>query len=126
MFQLMINRDGPVSAYSLPLVVDDENDAGHEFFVEDLSTGEMRKDGPSAFDADCWYRVVHKPSIMLRVKPDLKAPAIGKRSVGERLRVQKIVDNKWLLLHDSELKKLNVKEAWALSDGADMKMGKLL
>lgn len=42
--------NGTVAGYPLAMVEDAEGDAGHEFFVEDPKTGQMRKQGPSALE----------------------------------------------------------------------------
>merc|ERR1719387_495442 len=42
------NRDGTVPGYLVPMVKDEDEDEGHEFFVEDLTTGELRLQVPSS------------------------------------------------------------------------------
>merc|ERR1719456_356418 len=114
-------RDAPVPSFSRPTVVDEDGDEGHEFFVEDLETGELRIRGPTALeDADCWYVVLHKPAVVLRSKPDVKADMVGRKKTGKRVRVQRVVSGKWAQLHSAELVRLGVKEAWAPLDGAEM------
>jgi len=124
MFVYRPQRDAAPPAPPLALLEDEEGDTAHEFFVEDAETGEMKR-GLSSLDADCWYRVVHKPHVLIRSKPDTNSLCVGKKTTGERIRVQK-VDGKWLQLHSSEIKKLKVKDAWALCDGTDLKLGELL
>jgi len=110
--------DAPVPGFSRPTVVDEDGDEAHEFFVEDPETGELRQKGPTALeDADCWYVVLHKPSIILRSRPSAKGEMVGRKKKGKRFRVQRVVDNKWAQLHASECVRLGVKEAWCPLDG---------
>lgn len=178
--------DGPVPGYLRPLSQDDDGDEGHEFFVEDIETGELRMhgspmapapaavlpgitarrslssvsgsrqggmpagtgvvgatangngtaaaNGPAVGAAagngaagarlgtqvgDCYYQVLHKP-VIIRGRPDTDATMVGRRKAGKRLRVQKVVDGKWLLLHTSEVEKLGVAEGWVLLDGGEV------
>lgn len=113
--------DAEVPSFTRPTVMDEDGDEGHEFFVEDPETGELKIQGPTALeDADCWYVVLHKPSVVLRSKPDVKADMVGRKKTGKRVRVQRVVDNQWAQLHAAELVRLGVKEAWAPVDGAIM------
>jgi hypothetical protein len=114
------NGDGPVNSQLRPFVVDEDGDEAHEFFVEDIETGELRIRGPTALeDTDCWYVVKHTPSIMLRSKPDVKADMVGRKKTGKRVRIQRVVDNKWAQLHPAELARLGVREAWAPLNGTE-------
>eukprot|EP00747_Dinoflagellata_sp_TGD_P098275 gnl/TRDRNA2_/TRDRNA2_167399_c1_seq1.p1 gnl/TRDRNA2_/TRDRNA2_167399_c1~~gnl/TRDRNA2_/TRDRNA2_167399_c1_seq1.p1 ORF type:complete len:459 (+),score=96.43 gnl/TRDRNA2_/TRDRNA2_167399_c1_seq1:41-1378(+) len=127
MFQFRGDGDAPVAGYPRPLVVDADGDEGHEFFVEDIDSSELTRQGPSSLDSDCWYRVVHKPSVALRAQPDVKSEAVGKKNFGERIRVQKVVDAKWCRLHEAECRKVTKgKEAWVLINGAEVGLGVLL
>jgi len=114
------NRDGPVPGYPRQLVMDEDGDECHEFLVEDLVTGELRLSGPTALERECWYQVLHRPAVVIRARPDVKSDMVGRKKHGRRLRVQRVVDGKWLQLHQSELTRLGVQEAWALLDGAEM------
>lgn len=119
MFIFHPRADAPVSSYSRPTVLDEDGDEGHEFFVEDQETGELRIQGPTALeDVDCFYVVRHAPSVVLRSKPDLKADMVGRKKTAKRVRVQRVVDGRWAQLHAAELVRLGVKEAWVPLDGA--------
>merc|ERR1719247_2226256 len=121
MFVFRPDGDAPVPSFTRPTVVDEDGDEGHEFFVEDPTTGELKIQGPTALeDADCWYVVTHKPAVVLRSKPDVKADMVGRKKTGKRVRIQRVVENKWAQLHSTELLRLGVKEAWAPLDGAEM------
>jgi len=121
MFIFRPDGDGPVASFTRPTVVDEDGDEGHEFFVEDPETGDLKMQGPTALeDADCWYVVVHKPAVVLRSKPDVKADMVGRKKTGKRVRVQRVVSGTWAQLHQAELVRLGVKEAWAPLDGAEM------
>jgi len=113
-------RDGATPGYPLPVVFDDEGDAAHEFFVEDDFTGELQSHIQST---DSWYRVVARNGALVRAKPDTQSEQVGKRVLRERVRVQRVLSGKWLLLHDEELKKLKLTEAWL---GADTGLGDLV
>jgi hypothetical protein len=116
----MPNGDGPVTSHLRPTVMDEDGDEAHEFFVEDMETGELRIRGPTALEeTDCWYVVLHTPSIMLRSKPDVKADMVGRKKNGKRVRIQRVVDNKWAKLHPAELARLGVREAWAPLIGSE-------
>jgi len=119
MFSYRAERDGAALDYNVPLVMDEDGDEGHEFFVEDPETGDLQIQ-VSALNFDCWYEVVHKPAVVIRSKPNVKAEMVGRTKAGKRIHIQKIVDGKWLQLHRSELERLNVKEAWVLLDGGEM------
>lgn len=120
------NGDAPVTTYVRPLVTDADGDEGHEFFVEDLETGELKIRGPSALGADSWYLVVHKPAVVIRARPDVKSEMVGRRKAGKTIHVQSLLDGRWLQLHHSELVKFGVTEAWVLLDGAEMGNGQML
>mmetsp|Transcript_151102 Transcript_151102/g.483540 ORF Transcript_151102/g.483540 Transcript_151102/m.483540 type:complete len:173 (+) Transcript_151102:275-793(+) len=113
------NRDGPVPGSSRSLLQDEDGDEAHEFFVEDQD-GELRQRGPTALDDECWYQVVHSPAVVIREQPDEKSKMVGRKKVGKRIRIQRVVGGKWLQLHHTELVKLGVQEAWVLLDGTEM------
>lgn len=113
------NRDGPVPGPTRPMIQDEDGDEAHEFLVEDHE-GELRQRGPTALDQECWYQVAHSPAVVIREQPDEKSKMVGRKKVGRRIRVQRVVDGKWLQLHHTELVKLGVQEAWVLLDGAEM------
>lgn len=121
------NGDGNVQWYSRELLKDEDGDEGHEFLVEDRESGELRRVGPSNAlveeprpsaprasppaaaataapaekNEECWYEVVHKPAVVIRSLPDVKAEMIGRKKAGKSIRVQNIIDDKWLQLHQS-------------------------
>lgn len=113
------NRDGPVPANTRPLVRDEDGDEAHEFLVEDQD-GYLKQRGPTALEEECWYQVTHSPAVVIREQPDEKSKMVGRKKAGKRLRIQRLVDGKWLQLHHTELAKLGVQEAWVLLDGTDM------
>jgi len=121
LFMFRPNRDGPVPGYPRPLVADEDSDEAHEFLVEDVQTGELRPQGPTALDAEVWYQVLHK-AVVIREQPDEKSRMVGRKKTGKRLRVQKVVGGKWAQLHSTELERLGVQEAWVLLDGAEAGM----
>ncbi|CAJ1333406.1 unnamed protein product [Effrenium voratum] len=108
--------DGPVPGYALPLFQDEDGDEAHEFLVEDEETGELKVRGASSLEQEMWYQVNHKPAVMIREQPDEKAKMVGRKKAGKRLRIQSVKDGKWLQLHQSELVKLGVQEAWVVLD----------
>jgi hypothetical protein len=118
--------DAPVPSFTRPTVVDEDGDEGHEFFVEDPETGDLVTHGPTALedgkdgDSGCWYVVLHKPAVVLRAKASVKAEMVGRKKTGKSMRVQKVVDGRWVQLHSEELPRLGVTEAWAPIDGAEM------
>lgn len=113
------NGDGPVPGPSRPLMQDEDGDEAHEFFVEDQD-GELRQRGPTSLETECWYQVSHSPAVVIREQPDEKSKMVGRKKAGRRIRIQRLVDGKWLQLHQSELVKLGVQEAWVLLDGTEM------
>jgi len=125
MFVYCPAQNAPIPGYPLPLVMDSEGDNAHEFFVEDIATGELVV-GPTAMPSNLWYRVVHRPQVAVRARPEVKSAMITTKNFGDRVRVQKEVDGKWLMLHEEELRKLSVAEAWLLRDGAEINLGELL
>jgi len=125
MFLYRPNHDAPVPGYARPLLMDEDGDEGHEFLVEDMETGDMQTQGHTAAggSGDCWFKVIHKPAIVIRSKPDVKSDMVGRKKHGKTIHAQRVVDNKWLELHSSELVKLGVSEAWVLIDGSEMGLG---
>jgi len=119
MFVYRPSRDAPVPGPCRALLQDEDGDEAHEFFVEDQQ-GELKQRGPTALDEECWYQVVHTPAVVIREQPDEQSKMVGRKKVGKRIRIQKILDGKWLQLHRSELAKLGVQEAWVLLDGAEV------
>ncbi|CAK9019571.1 Hypothetical protein SCF082_LOCUS14574 [Durusdinium trenchii] len=131
-FLLIFRPDGdaPVQSSSLPLYQDDDGDEAHEFLDEDEDTGELKvratqmlkRCGPTSGTSseqeaqEVWYQVLHNPAVMIRDQPDEKARMVGRKKVGKRLRIQSVKDGKWLQLHQSELVKLGVQEAWVVMD----------
>lgn len=113
------NGDAPIFQYPRALVRDDDGDEAHEFFVEDRETGDLHLCGITALDAECWYAVVHRPAVVIREQPDEKSKMVGRKKTGKRVRVQKVVDGKWLQLHHTELVRLGVQEAWVLLESHD-------
>mmetsp|Transcript_88874 Transcript_88874/g.259755 ORF Transcript_88874/g.259755 Transcript_88874/m.259755 type:complete len:122 (+) Transcript_88874:68-433(+) len=114
--------DADVPGFPLPQVEDDDGDEAHEFLVEDRSTGELQSLVEST---SCWFKVVHRPHVTVRAKPDTKANPVGTKLFGAKLRVQRVVQGKWLLLHEVEAKKLNAQEAWLLADGKEVGIGEM-
>jgi len=125
------DRDGNVPEPFAPLHEDEDGGLAHEFLVEDPRTGELLRAAVSVL-CDCWYEVLTKPAL-IRAKADTISAMVGRKKAGKRVRVQRILDEKWLQLHAEELEALNtpgsasVSEAWMLLDGAEMGTpGKLL
>eukprot|EP00435_Cladocopium_sp_Y103_P016541 s2349_g4.t1 len=135
LFLFRPDGDGPVPGYSLPMFKDEDGDEAHEFLMEDEETGELKMRVASTLEQveqatpalptapvaastgeEMWYQVVHKPAVMIREQPDEKAKMVGRKKVGKRLRIQSVKDGKWLKLHQSELVKLGVQEAWVVMD----------
>jgi len=116
LFLFRPDGDGPVPGCSLPLFQDEDGDEAHEFLVEDEETGELKVRGASGLEQEMWYQVVFKPAVMIREQPDEKAKMVGRKKAGKRLRIQSVKDGKWLKLHQSELVKLGVQEAWVVMD----------
>mmetsp|Transcript_22998 Transcript_22998/g.42330 ORF Transcript_22998/g.42330 Transcript_22998/m.42330 type:complete len:645 (+) Transcript_22998:80-2014(+) len=119
MFQYRPNADAAVPQYSIPLVMDEDGDEAHEFLVEDPVAGEFRLRGPSALSSDCWFVVLQKPAIVIRAKPDLQSDMVGRKKAGKHIRGQRVLDDKWVQLHGTELVKLGVQEAWVLLVGSE-------
>jgi len=113
------NGDAPIFQYPRALVRDEDGDEAHEFFVEDPETGDLQVSGVTALDAECWYAVVHRPAVVIREQPDEKSKMVGRKKTGKRVRVQRVVDGKWLQLHHTELVRLGVQEAWVLLGSSD-------
>lgn len=112
--------DAPILGPTRPYLRDEDGDEAHEFYVEDAD-GELRQRGPTAMDMEeSWFQVTHSPAVVIREKPDEKSKMVGRKKVGKRIRVQRVLADKWLQLHHSELVKLGVQEAWVLLDGAEM------
>jgi len=132
MFVYRAAGDGPVPGYPRALLTDEDGDEGHEFLVEDRETGELRVSGESALEAvlgyqDCWWTVVHKPAIVIRARPDVTSDMVGRKKAGKKLRVQRVVEGKWLQLHNTELVRLGAQEAWVLFEGTEQGLpGRLL
>lgn len=134
LFLFRPDGDGPVPGYALPMFKDEDGDEAHEFLMEDEETGELKMRAASSLEQveqatlalptaplaataeEMWYQVVHKPAVMIREQPDEKAKMVGRKKVGKRLRIQSVKDGKWLKLHQSELVKLGVQEAWVVMD----------
>lgn len=131
LFLFRPDGDGPVPGYALPMFKDEDGDEAHEFLMEDEETGELKMRLASSLEQveatpplptapataeEMWYQVVHKPAVMIREQPDEKAKMVGRKKVGKRLRIQSVKDGKWLKLHQSELVKLGVQEAWVVMD----------
>mmetsp|Transcript_92530 Transcript_92530/g.167128 ORF Transcript_92530/g.167128 Transcript_92530/m.167128 type:complete len:206 (+) Transcript_92530:450-1067(+) len=110
------NCDGPVPGFSRPLVQDEDGDEAHEFLVEDLATGDLKQQGPSAMEEELWFVVLQKPAVVIREAPDNEAKMVGRKKVAKRLRAQLVKDGKWLQLHHTELVRLGVQEAWVCMD----------
>jgi len=87
MFSYRAERDGAPLDYNVPLVMDEDGDEGHEFFVEDPETGDLQIQ-VSALNSDCWYEVVHKPAVVIRSKPNVKAEMVGRTKAGKRIHIQ--------------------------------------
>mmetsp|Transcript_23173 Transcript_23173/g.53297 ORF Transcript_23173/g.53297 Transcript_23173/m.53297 type:complete len:634 (+) Transcript_23173:69-1970(+) len=119
MFQYRPNADAAVPEFSIPLVMDEDGDYAHEFLVEDPVAGEFRLQGPSALSGDCWYVVLQKPAIVIRAKPDLKSDMVGRKKAGKHIRGQRVLEDKWVQLHATELGKLGVHEAWVMLVGSE-------
>jgi len=112
------NRDGPIQTGIRPMVQDEDGDEAHEFFVEG-EDGELTQQ-LVAVDDELWYQVTHSPAVVIREQPDEKSKMVGRKKVGRRIRVQCVVEEKWLQLHHLELEKLGVQRAFVLLDGAEM------
>merc|ERR1719188_733949 len=108
-------RDGPVPIHSRPLLQDEDGDEAHEFLVEDQD-GELRQRGPTALEIECWYQVSHSPAVVIREQPDEKSKMVGRKKAGRRIRIQRLVDGKWLQLHHTELVKLGGPEKGGKKD----------
>jgi len=50
MIQFRPNGDGPVPGYARPLMTDEDGDDSHEFFVQDLVTGELVAQTPTSLE----------------------------------------------------------------------------
>ncbi|CAL1141961.1 unnamed protein product [Cladocopium goreaui] len=93
------------------VIEDEDGDVAHEFLVEDEATGELR----ASFATNTWFRALQ--TVAIRSSPSIKSISVGACTKGQRLSVQRILNDRWLQLHESELQALGVPEAPASGGG---------
>eukprot|EP00435_Cladocopium_sp_Y103_P023806 s1685_g5.t2 len=102
-------------------IEDEDGDVAHEFLIEDEATGELRV----SVATNTWFRALQ--TVAIRSSPSIKSTSVGACTKGQRLSVQRILNDRWLQLHESELQALGVPEAWILShDGSNQLLERVL